>query len=214
MKKIMFNDKYGLTRAVLEGRKTMTRRIATYDEVFAPSEYLNEWKDSPRYGHTVLVDGCAEVATSQYKEGDVLAVAQNYNDAGYAPNTIQRARFKTDNNGGWQIGDFEIRLLPGWKNKMYTYPSMMPHRIRITTVSTQRLQDISEEDCLREGVMRYTCNLYEFRGICYSFDGDKAKMGTYLTARGAFAALIDKVSGKGTWAANPWVFVYSFEFLV
>ena len=28
MKKIMFNDKYGLTQAVLEGRKTMTRRRA------------------------------------------------------------------------------------------------------------------------------------------------------------------------------------------
>lgn len=26
MQKIMFNDKYGLTQAVLEGRKTMTRR--------------------------------------------------------------------------------------------------------------------------------------------------------------------------------------------
>lgn len=33
MKKIMFNDKYGLTRAVLEGRKTQTRRIAYNGEV-------------------------------------------------------------------------------------------------------------------------------------------------------------------------------------
>lgn len=30
MKKIMFNDRFGLTQAVLEGRKTMTRRIVTY----------------------------------------------------------------------------------------------------------------------------------------------------------------------------------------
>lgn len=29
MKKIIFNDKYGLTTAVLEGRKTMTRRVIT-----------------------------------------------------------------------------------------------------------------------------------------------------------------------------------------
>ena len=27
----------------------------------------------------------------------------------------------------------------------------------------------------------------------------------------AFATLIDKVSGKETWASNPWVFVYEFE---
>ena len=34
MKKIMFNDKYGLTKAVLDGRKTQTRRIVTYPKTF------------------------------------------------------------------------------------------------------------------------------------------------------------------------------------
>lgn len=29
----------------------------------------------------------------------------------------------------------------------------------------------------------------------------------------AFAALIDKVSGKGTWDSNPWVFVYEFKLI-
>lgn len=197
MKKIMFSDKYNLTKAVLEGRKTMTRRIATYHEVFAPAEYLNQFEGSPRFGHTILVDGCVGVATSQYKEGDIIAVAQSYNKFRWpAP---QRSDFQ------------EILHSAGWTNKMYVKAELMSYRIRITKVSTQRLQDISPEDCLREGIMRYTCNLYEFRGICYSFDGDKAKMGTYLTARDAFAALIDKVSGRGTWESNPWVFVYSFE---
>ena len=99
----------------------------------------------------------------------------------------------------------------GWSNKMFVRADLMPHQIRITHIHIERLQEISDEDCLKEGVMRYTCNLYEFRGICYSFDGDKAKMGTYLTPRGAFAALIDKISGKGTWESNPYVFVYEFE---
>ena len=31
------------------------------------------------------------------------------------------------------------------------------------------------------------------------------------TPREAFASLIDKVSGRGTWKSNPWVFVYEFE---
>jgi len=200
MKKIMFNDKYGLTRAVLEGRKTMTRRIATYDEVFAPAEYLNQWKDGPRFGHTILVDGCVGVATSQYKEGDIVAVAQSYNEFRWpAP---QRSDFQ------------EILNSAGWKNKMYVKAELMPYRIRITKVSTQRLQDISEDDCLREGIIRKwipagPLYYYYVPGVEV-----KSKYDIYPTAREAFAVLIDKVSGKGTWAANPWVFVYSFELVV
>jgi hypothetical protein len=94
---------------------------------------------------------------------------------------------------------------------MFVSADMMPHQIRITNVRVERLQDISDEDCLREGIVEYTCNLYEYRGICYSFEGDKTKMGTHKTPREAFAALIDKVFGKGTFDSNPWVFVYEFE---
>ena len=45
MKKIMFNDRYGLTRAVLEGRKTMTRSgevvavAEAYQDIFLPLDW-------------------------------------------------------------------------------------------------------------------------------------------------------------------------------
>lgn len=35
-------------------------------------------------------------------------------------------------------------------------------------------------------------------------------VGYYLTAKEAYAALIDAISGKGTWESNPWTFVYNF----
>ena len=35
----------------------------------------------------------------------------------------------------------------------------------------------------------------------------------FLTPREAFAALIDRISGRGTWQCNPWVFVYEFELI-
>ena len=209
MKKIMFNDKYGLTKSVLEGRKTMTRRAV-------PEKLLEAYYDYDDYVNAVAPRDipCTReyekgffLRRSRYKVGDIVAVAQSYKDAGYPPDAIQRARFKTDNRGGWQIGDFEIWLLPGWKNKMYTYPSMMPHRIRITNVRVERLQDISEEDCLREGIIE------DCPGVQYSFPTEIGYCGQYpfYTPRVAFAALIDKVSGKGTWESNPWVFVYEFE---
>lgn len=37
------------------------------------------------------------------------------------------------------------------------------------------------------------------------------KIRNYITPREAFAALIDKVSGRGTWDSNPWVFAYTYE---
>ena len=100
---------------------------------------------------------------------------------------------------------------------MFTKADLMPHHIRITNIKIERLQDISDEDCLREGVELNTrqyeydgtkkycvCGLGHWRAIgCTDFD----------TPREAFAALIDKVSGKGTWESNPYVFVYEFELI-
>lgn len=178
MRKILFNDKYGLTQAVLEGRKTMTRRLV-------PEKLVKANKGG--------VPGYA-VMESRYKVGEVVAVAQPYKDV--------------INTGGYP---HPLVAKPGWMNKMFVRADLMNHQIRITNVRVERLQDISDGDCHREGIIMFTCNLYEYRGVCYSFPGDKNKMGTYLTAREAFAALIDKVSGNGSWENNPWVFVYEFE---
>lgn len=221
MKKIMFNDRYGLTQAVLEGRKTMTRRIIPPIEI--------DWN---RRGMVTLPisgfrDGCLFMDTNcilkdlseyvapakyqpKYRPGEVVAVAQNYEAAGYARDTIQRAKFRTDNYGGWQIGDFEICLLHGWKNKMFVRADLMPHRIRITNVLLERLQDVSDEDCYKEGIYKKT--LCPPGDIDYFYhSAPTSKWEVYPSPRDAFAGLIDKVSGEGTWASNPFVFVYEFE---
>lgn len=175
----MFDDHFGLTDAVLEGRKTMTRR-------FAEKVLVEDEKGSLCWN--------GEFKNPRYKVGEVVAVAQPYKDVIYT--------------GGLP---HPLAGKPGWTNKMFVRADLMPHQIRITAWRRERMQEISDEDCLMEGVIRYTCNLYEFRGICYSFDGDKAKMGTYLTARDAFADLIRKMSGKRAWDDNPYVDVYEFE---
>lgn len=186
MQKIMFSDKFGLTKAVLEGRKTMTRRIA--------EKVLVEDIDQ----HLVWI---GEFKKPKFKVGEVVAVAQSYKDAGFSPDTLIR-EYKT------------MKDVPGWTNKMFVEAQSMRYFIRITNIQVERLQDISDEDCFREGVRRWKdcpdCpdvaknfpdELYEIPG---SWDA-------YLSPRKAFAALIDKVSGKGTWDSNPWVFVYEFE---
>jgi hypothetical protein len=136
----------------------------------------------------------------KYKEGEVVAIAQSYKDLGYSPEE------PLQEEAGYYP---HIKDASGWTNKMFVCADIMPHRIRITKVRMQRLQDISDEDCLKEGIYKGQCGSADTHFMdVYYYKGD---IQPYCTPREAFAALIDKVSGKGTWESNPYVFVYEFE---
>lgn len=96
----------------------------------------------------------------------------------------------------------------GWTNKMFVKADLMPHHIKITGIKVERLQDISDEDCLKEGIIHaYTNN--DGIKIYYTPHTKRGYLSTDV-AQQAFAFLIDKVSGKGTWESNPFVFAYEF----
>lgn len=192
MKKIMFNDKYGLTQAVLEGRKTQTRRIADTAGRLRDIT-VRQALEEVNKGRACLFDEGRPLALSAYKLGETIAIAQKYADLAYD-------------------GEF-FRLLgkvifeKGSYNKMFVKADFMPHRIRITNIRVERLQDISEEDCIAEGVWRD--NNVGLEGTTYWYHG--LANSSFRTAKEAYASLIDRISGKGTWESNPWVFVYDFE---
>ena len=195
MKKIMFNDKYGLTQAVLEGRKTMTRRRADV-----------RWSAGDIHDNPV----------PKYKVGEVLAVAQRYSELSCDKRFYDNLCSMCE-----RLPQYELK---GWDNKMFVRADLMPHRIRITDIKVERLQDISDEDCLREGVQAVEVQRAP-RGFLYYGGGNavpedkKADIksgriyiaGGFKTPQQAFAKLIDCVSGKGTWDENPYVFAYEFE---
>lgn len=211
MKKIMFNDKFSLTQAVLEGRKTMTRRIVTYPLKFRgvnvagyfvckrPSGEVTEicmYDEDER-----MIDGGQILP--KYKVGEVVAIAQSYNDCGNMPD------YELDEDG--------YPIMPkrsGFFNKMFVKADLMPHHIKITDIKVERLQDISDEDCMKEGIYRLD-SANGNGGIAYSFVGasDKKHIGLYNTPRDAFSALIGKVSGKGAWESNPFVWAYEFKLI-
>lgn len=201
MKKINFNDRYGLTNAVIEGRKTMTRRLIpdeffglTWDTRGNTLVYENEYGDFIDVRHSKY---------TRYKLGEVVAVAQSYERIGVPP---QHYISRPDIDG-YQI----ISKHKGWRNKMYVSADLMLHQIRITGIRCERLQDISDEDCMKEGVVDVT--YFKTGGRPYelfALPGHEYEE-TFNTPRRAFAALIDKVSGRGTWDRNPWVVAYEFE---
>lgn len=217
MKKIMFNDQFGLTQAVLEGRKTQTRRIVPSIPCYAVKvngklKYLfaedlqmrgntlmlfinNEWHEAPKQSQP------------KYNIGEIVAVAQSYNEIWNTQEEDFRIKIgMQDEYSGFIYTKFIEN--GGWNNKMFVAANLMPHRIRITDIRVERMQEISDEDCLKEGVVRksiaYTVGDYLL------WDDMKRQRG-FDTLREAFAVLIDNVSGKGTWDKNPWVFVYEFE---
>lgn len=87
----------------------------------------------------------------------------------------------------------------------------MPRHISITNIKIERLQDISDEDCLKEGIYEDSGDDEFPPSIFYEFEGNKDN--GFDTPREAFAALIDKISGRGTWNNNLYTFAYEFELI-
>lgn len=127
-KKIMFNDRYGLTEAVLSGRKTQTRRIAYDFRKHARNKVgkcvlLGNNNLTYKDGDVQVLD---ELRSPQYRVGEVVAVAQSYKDCGNFPDDG-----KYDEDG--------YPIMPknsGYFNKMFVRADLMPNHIR--TPNSQR----------------------------------------------------------------------------
>ena len=196
----MFNDKYLLTESVLKGIKTQTRRI-----IKIKPEVLRKFQYEYYTATLDFLEGLDLIQAYflnnpqkiPYKVGEVVAVAQAYNDFyddGYNPTIFQ--------NGA------------GWTNKMFVKPSLMPHQIQITNVRIERLQDISDDDCIKEGIEKF--DAFGEPASYIFFDSKTNKIfpkGWCTSPRKAYADLIDMVGKKGTWESNPYVFVYDFKLI-
>lgn len=201
MQKIMFNDKYGLTQAVLEGRKTQTRRIA-YTAGKSRDITVRQAFEEVNKGKACLFDEGKPLAQSAYKLGEIIAIAQKYEDL-----TFDDDFFRIRSKKGIILG--RIMFEKGCFNKMFVRADLMPHHIRITNISVERMQDISEEDCMKEGIWRGD-NIW-LEGTTYWYHG--LANSSFRTPQEAYASLINRISGKGTWESNPYVFVYDFELI-
>ncbi|MGZ2691125.1 hypothetical protein [Bacteroides fragilis] len=211
MKKIMFNDEYGLTRAVLNGRKSQTRRISKEQTQIRHSVFYKSGFESI-HGYEVK---------PPYDVGEVVAIAQNYKsinefyEIAYKRHYSADGQLATEYNIPFKeiIKWFELREslknTAGWDNKMFVKANLMLHHIKITKIKFERLQDISDKDCLEEGVVQK----FDADGIPRYYVSWCKHTWAYTTdsAKDAYHFLIDKVSSKGIWESNPYVWVYEFE---
>lgn len=203
MQKIMFADRYALTYAVIDEIKNNTRRIEGGKQFQLAATAAEDFTYEEATGWIVMCCQGVEIFRHKcrYKVGEVVAVAQSYEQIGANP---QHYISRPDIDG-YQI----ISTCPGWRNKMFVRADLMPHQIRITGVRCEQLQDISDEDCMREGCRQFTPDFPKN----FPIHPTHFVVGNILknTPREAFAALIDRTCGRGTWERNPWVVAYEFE---
>lgn len=95
-------------------------------------------------------------------------------------------------DGPWKPSIF----MPRWASRI---------TLEVTGVRVERLQEISEDDSVREGAM-----FHDGRGIGHSGWRHDFR-DVYANARSSFCALWESINGPGSWAANPWVWVVEFK---
>ena len=201
-------------RALLEGRKTMMQRVIKGVPMFS-AEYDNRWRPhaSPPGGampnEWTWWEGPAHGPSLYHKQqllyapGDLLWVKETWREGedGVPASIFFFADEPWHEGAGWRSSTH----MPRWASRL---------TLRVTGVHVQRLQDISEDDCFREGV-----DAFKY------VDDDDGEMDYYsarepeerfkdehcVTRKDAFAALWQSTHGPGSWDANPWVAAISFE---
>lgn len=205
MKGIMLNEHFGLETATLKREKMRTSRKEKFCEQaeqdmkmgFVKQKYLNNEL------HLFTKDETAAVSyKTRYLKNEIVAIKQSYKTIWEnMPCGIEKSNFER-----------KYDFTAGWYNKMFVENEVMPHQIKITDIKLERLNNISDEDCFKEGIKTgefiNTWDRYYYDII---FDCTVHK--TFRTARKAFANLIDDVSGKYTWVNNSLYVVYYYELI-
>ncbi|MDR1340970.1 MAG: hypothetical protein LBK58_13095 [Prevotellaceae bacterium] len=189
MKGILFTEP--LFHRVVSGEKTQTRRTIKPQPDFISENFHWAKKNN------------GDVILPRYGVGEKLYLKEPYFID--SPVIYKYDSYKDDH------------LICEWQNKLFMPEKYARYFIEITGVRCERLQDISDEDCFREGIVETQCisegnfnPVYE-NGLNLTDRKGCTLIKQYDTPQEAYAALIDSISGRDTWKSNPYVWVYDFK---
>ena len=131
----------------------------------------------------------------RYKIGEIVVIKQCYRD-------VMNYSFYDDKKLYYKVCNLMNEA--GATNKMFVKNELMPHKIKITKLTPCKLQDVTEEECMIEGI-------YSSFGRMFNFFNSGIPW--YDSAKEAFAGLINKLNGKGYWESNPLGYAYEFELI-
>lgn len=183
MKGLMFTDE--LIPMVLDGTKIMTRRIMKVQ----PGEV---W---PSCDHGYQ-DENGKQLRPRYNPGEVVYLKEAWQDSS--------PLYGDPIDPIYRVG-YEDPEKIEWKNKMFMPERLSRCKVEITSVKAERLQDISEEDAVKEGCKSTAVMEYDGFGPAGPVD----YTGKFAVEH--FEELINRINGRGTWEANPWCWCYGFR---
>lgn len=207
-----------MVRAILEGRKTQTRRVIKHQPPEASVDVITFHHPDPRthywgFDGASLLDWCQPCPYGEI--GDRLYVRETWQHSNHPFGPYEddclvfyRADYMDDSHGpdGEKSPEGKYRE---WRPSIHMPRSASRITLEIAGVRVERLQDISEQDAIAEGVTPYAI----YGGKVASWKGTPGMIGAYETAREAFRGLWDSINaerGLG-WSANPWVWVIEFQ---
>ena len=205
-----------MIRAILSGTKTQTRRISNPHQK-GGRRYFNT-DGSPRtdciypygaHGDLLWVREAFRFPDS-FNGDSPKTVGDRCLIAGY-PKPWAPTHYEAD---GWRDNWMNVGTSPGSVTAGKLRPGIhMPRwasriTLEIVSVRVERLQDISEEDAIAEGVYCESEDEISFNGPWYINAGDSQG---YATAKSCYEALWDSINGEGSWEKNPWVWVIEFR---
>jgi hypothetical protein len=185
-----------MVRALLAGTKTQTRRLAGVPMIEQqPNGY---WHIRNRHGGVVnAVDGQQGQIAADYlpiQPGDRLWVRETWRPV-HSGDPSMGAEYRADHPDDWRD---DTKWKPGIH--MFRWASRLT--LHVTGVRVQRLQEISREDALAEGIE------LDDRDGWYRVPG-LPSLGQ-AAPQSAYGELWDSINGTGSWDANPWVAAYTF----
>ena len=222
-KPILFNG--AMVRAILEGKKTQTRRIVKpkYSNTHFESVNGNLWEQENVPPPEKLPDGrtrhtvaAAIVRHPEYNVGDILYIRETFIPWEKLAWDIQQwlERNGKKANYIYRADIDENKIAKGWTPSIHMLREATRIFLRVTCVRVERLQDITEEDARAEGIKGYFKHK-EHGGEWHNSDSAPfvGTCNTHFSRVGAYAELWDELYAKRGfgWDTNPWVLVYEFE---
>ena len=216
---MIFNSE--MVRAILDGRKTQTRRIMApqpADDIergIFPNPEAIGWKSSLRHKH-----GSTTAHFCPYgKPGDRIWVRETFQGPLFDydlmdsyckdPTPFEKPEFcvyKADGVPAPEFYDADDELHCCWRPSIHMPRWASRILLEITNVGVQRLQDISSGDAVREGI----CQLPASGRYCIS-QGDQYFGGASHSAKEVYSWLWSSIYGEESWKANSWVWVIEFK---
>lgn len=209
-----------MVQAILEGRKTMTRRIAKVPNYDHYGTNIMDWglSEHPyfkggKWYYTIQSD-VDDSSTNELKcpygqIGDRLWVRETFQYVSI-PKEYKGFVYKASGGLDWEMSNDEWK----WKPSIFMPRKASRISLEITNIKVERLHDISEEDAKLEGVLLHKSGRHYL-----DYMKQRAKLTQFIysadTAKESFKTLWTLINGfrdePFAWFKNPWVWVVEFK---